>query len=106
MPGTITVSARLNDESRHGTLSVTCSDVTSGARLQIRTSLQRLPIATASQSEYLAWRRDVTEDDSVEGHHGDQVPLPSGTLPDWLKSDEHCLMGHWAQSAITHRITP
>jgi hypothetical protein len=31
MPGTITVSARLNDESRHGTLNVTCSDFTSGA---------------------------------------------------------------------------
>jgi hypothetical protein len=66
--------------------------------------VQRLPIATASPPEYLAWRRDVTEDDAVEGHHGDQVPLPSGTTPDWLKSNEHCLVSHWDQSAITRRI--
>jgi len=38
MPGTTTVSARFRDESRQGTLSVTCSDSTSGALLQIRIS--------------------------------------------------------------------
>ena len=43
MPGTITVSARLKDESRHGTLKVTCSDFTSGATLQIRTSYNGRP---------------------------------------------------------------
>ena len=56
MPGTITVSARLKDESRHGTLRVTCSDFTSGATLQIRTSYNGASVAPANQSEYLAWR--------------------------------------------------
>ena len=95
MPGTITVSARLNDESRHGTLNVTCSDFTSGATLQIRTSYNGTSVAPANQSEYLAWRRQVTEHDAVECHDGDQMARPSRDVPDWLKSFEHCLFSHW-----------
>ena len=106
MPGTITVSARLNDESRHGTLK---RDVL-GFHLRREAAnpnvVQLPPIATASPSEYLAWRRHVTEYDAVEGHDSDEVPWPSGAIPVWLKSNEHCLMSHWAQSAITPRITP
>jgi hypothetical protein len=56
--------------------------------------VQRPPIASANSSEYLAWRRHVTKYDAVEGHNGDQVPLPSGTIPGWLKSNEHCLVSH------------
>ena len=56
MPGTITVSARLKDESRHGTLNVTCSDFTSGAYAADPNVIQRASIVTANQSEYLARR--------------------------------------------------
>ena len=39
----MTVSARASDDSRHGTPSVTCSDATSGAMLQMRTSYDGRP---------------------------------------------------------------
>lgn len=43
MPGTIRVSACFNEESRHGILSITCSDTTSGSTLQTRNSYNGLP---------------------------------------------------------------
>ena len=74
-PGTITVSARFNDDKRHGTFK----------RHVLRLHLRRdaadpdldttaRPSAAADPSEHLAWRRQVAEHHAVECHDGDQVP--------------------------------
>src|SRR4029453_14940031 len=57
--------------------------------------VQRVSVAAASPSEYLARCRQVAEHDAVECHNGDHVAAPASAALDWPESCEHCLFSHW-----------